>query len=172
MRGSHEERTQCVAEYQIYFNIEFFYNRKTHCQGKDTTTAHVFGGIKMVAMDSEDVIQISPLTALNLARTKPHRCIFVDCRSFLAYNVAHIRDSLNIHCPPILKRRLQRGSATLSSLLTCPESKLAIDEADTLIYYDEQTYDWDELEPDTTIKIVATLLQRERKRSKHFFLKG
>lgn len=128
----------------------------------------------MVAMDSEDdyVIQISPLTALNLARTKPQHYIFVDCRSFLAYNVAHIIDSLNIHCPPILKRRLQRGSATLSSLLTCPESKLAIDEAETLIYYDEGTYDWDELESDTTIKIVSTLLRRERKRSKHFFLKG
>jgi hypothetical protein len=128
----------------------------------------------MVAMDSDDnfVAPISPLTALNLARSKPHRCIFVDCRSFLAYNVAHINDSLNIHCPPILKRRLQRGSATLSSLLTCPESKIVVDEAETLIYYNDGSYNWDEIENDTTIKIVSSLIRRERKQYKHYFLKG
>lgn len=121
----------------------------------------------MVAMDSY-MIPILPITAMNMALIHPATCIFVDCRSFLAYNVAHIRDSVNVHCPPILRRRLQRGSATLSTLLTCPQSRNTLESAETLIYYDDGAYDDQEM----TVQTVASLLQRENKTCKHFLLKG
>ena len=148
------------------FNI-FICHRKDKENRKATNLV-----LNMVAMDScvDLVIPILPLTAINMVRSKPTQCIFVDCRSFLAYNVAHIRNSLNIHCPPIVRRRLQRGSATLSTLLTCPQSRTTVDEAETLIYYDDGTYS--ELDNDMTIHIVASLLQREGKSYKHFVLKG
>lgn len=34
-----------------------------------------------------------------------HRVLVLDCRSFVAYNSGHIVDSINVHCPAILRRR-------------------------------------------------------------------
>lgn len=34
-----------------------------------------------------------------------HRVLVLDCRSFVAYNSGHILDSINVHCPAILRRR-------------------------------------------------------------------
>lgn len=123
----------------------------------------------MVAMDLCDfVTPIHPVKAINLVLSKPTQCIFVDCRSFLSYNVAHIKDSVNIHCPPILRRRFQRGSATLSTLLTCTKTRNTLAQAQTLIYYADGSYN----EQEMTIAIVSSLLQRENPSYKHYILKG
>lgn len=143
------------------------------------TIFHVFTGqkyfkiniqrIRMVAMDScELMTPISPVTAINMVLSQPTHCIFVDCRSFLAYNVAHIRDSVNIHCPPILRRRFQRGSATLSTLLTCPKTRTLLTEAETLIYYADGSY----TEQEMTVQIVSSLLERENPSYNHLIIKG
>ncbi|KFM70307.1 Dual specificity protein phosphatase 4, partial [Stegodyphus mimosarum] len=36
---------------------------------------------------------------------RKHRALILDCRSFVAYNAGHIVDSVNVHCPAILRRR-------------------------------------------------------------------
>lgn len=127
----------------------------------------------MVAMeDGEFVMPLHPTTILHLMKTNSSRCVLIDCRSHLAYNSARIKTSLNINCPPILKRRLHRGSATLNSIVICPESRERLEEADIFVVYDERTHDWRTLENDNTMKIIAKVLRRERKKKELYFLKG
>lgn len=127
----------------------------------------------MVVMEDLELIwPLSPLTVINMAGSLGHKCIVIDCRSFLSFNSAHIRGALNIHCPPILKRRLHRGTSTLDCLLTSPESKQLLEESETLILYEDHTQDWKELEKDSTMKIIYMLLKRERITKKLYFIKG
>ncbi|XP_048585365.1 dual specificity protein phosphatase 1 isoform X2 [Nematostella vectensis] len=142
-------------------------------ESKEKGSPYSCGARKMAIMDSLESMQaISPLTTINMTRASPTRCKLVDCRSFMAFNVAHIRGAVNIHCPPILKRRLLRGSATLSALVSCPESKVILEEADTIIFYDDRTCDWKDLENDSTMKIVAKLLRWEKRKATLFYIKG
>ena len=127
----------------------------------------------MVAMeDGEFVMPLLPPTVLQLLKTSATRCVLIDCRSYLAFNGAHIKSSLNINCPPILKRRLHRGSATLNSIVICPESRERLEEADKFVVYDDRTHDWRTLENDNTMKIISKVLGKERKRKELYFLKG
>lgn len=127
----------------------------------------------MVAMDEIDLIwPLAPLTVVNMASSLSQKCIVIDCRSFLSFNAAHIRGSLNVHCPPILKRRLHRGTSTLDCLLTSPESKRRLADAETLILYEDRTQDWKDLEMDNTMKIIYMLLRRERINKNLYFIKG
>lgn len=127
----------------------------------------------MVVMDENDLIwPVAPLTVVNMASSLTQKCTVIDCRSFLSFNSAHIRGALNVHCPPILKRRLHRGSSTLDCLLTSPESKRRLAEAETLILYEDRTQDWNELEKDNTMRIIFMLLRRERIDKNLYFIKG
>ena len=127
----------------------------------------------MVVMDENDLIwPVAPLTVVNMASSLTQKCTVIDCRSFLSFNSAHIRGALNVHCPPILKRRLHRGSSTLDCLLTSPESKRRLAEAETLILYEDRTQDWNELEKDNTMRIIFMLLRRERIDKNVYFIKG
>lgn len=126
-------------------------------------------------MDEEDHIgTLTPFAVVkHMAKATPaQRCVLIDCRSFLSFNVAHVRSALNIHCPPILKRRLHRGSVASDSLLTNTEARERVQEADSLIFYDERTMNWSELESDSTMRIVCKLLRRERKRKHIYYIKG
>lgn len=124
-------------------------------------------------MDENDLIwPVAPLTVVNMASSLTQKCTVIDCRSFLSFNSAHIRGALNVHCPPILKRRLHRGSSTLDCLLTSPESKRRLAEAETLILYEDRTQDWSELEKDNTMRIIFMLLRRERIDKNLYFIKG
>lgn len=122
--------------------------------------------------ESELIWPLAPLTVVNMASSLSQKCIVIDCRSFLSFNAAHIRGSLNVHCPPILKRRLHRGSSTLDCLLTSPESKRRLADAETLILYEDRTQDWKDLEMDNTMKIIYMLLRRERINKNLYFIKG
>lgn len=127
----------------------------------------------MVVMDENDLIwPLAPLTVVNMASSLTQKCTVIDCRSFLSFNSAHIRGALNVHCPPILKRRLHRGTSTLDCLLTSPESKRRLAEAETLILYEDRTQEWKELEKDNTMKIIFMLLRRERINKNVYFIKG
>lgn len=123
-------------------------------------------------MDESDIWPLAPLTVVNMAGSLSQKCIVIDCRSFLSFNAAHIKGSLNIHCPPILKRRLHRGTSTLDCLLTSPESKRRLADAETLILYEDRTQDWKDLEMDNTMKIIYMLLRRERINKNLYFIKG
>lgn len=124
-------------------------------------------------MDETDLIwPLAPLTVVNMASSPSQKCTVIDCRSFLSFNSAHIKGSLNVHCPPILKRRLHRGTSTLDCLLTSPESKRRLADAETLILYEDGTQEWKDLEMDNTMKIIYMLLRRERIDKNLYFIKG
>lgn len=125
-------------------------------------------------MDECDLLiwPLAPVTVVNMASSLSQKCIVIDCRSFLSFNAAHIKGSLNVHCPPILKRRLHRGTSTLDCLLTSPESKRRLADAETLILYEDRTQDWKDLEMDNTMKIIYMLLRRERINKNLYFIKG
>lgn len=124
-------------------------------------------------MDENDSVwPLAPLTFVNMTSSLSQKCIVIDCRSFLSFNVAHIKGSLNVHCPPILKRRFHRGSSTLDCLLKSPELKRRVADAETLILYGEGTQDWIDLEKDNTMKIFHMLLRRERVDKTLYFIKG
>lgn len=125
-------------------------------------------------MDESDLLiwPLAPVTVVNMASSLSQKCIVIDCRSFLSFNAAHIKGSLNVHCPPILKRRLHRGTSTLDCLLTSPESKRRLADAETLILYEDRTQDWKDLEMDNTMKIIYMLLRRERINKNLYFIKG
>ena len=124
-------------------------------------------------MDESDLIwPLAPLTVVNMASSLSHKCTVIDCRSFLSFNAAHIKGSLNVHCPPILKRRLHRGTSTLDCLLTSPESKRRVADAETLILYEDGTQDWKDLGMDSTMKTIYMLLRRERINKNLYFIKG
>lgn len=122
--------------------------------------------------DHELIWPLAPLTVVNMAGSLNQKCTVIDCRSFLSFNSAHIRGALNIHCPPIVKRRLHRGTSTLDCLLTSPESKRRLAESETLILYEDRTQDWKELEKDNTMRIIFMLLRRERITKNLYFIKG
>ena len=127
----------------------------------------------MVAMEDGDfVMALHPATLLHQMKTSASRCVLIDCRSYIAFNSSRVRTSLNINCPPILKRRLHRGSASLNSIVICSESRERLEEADKFILYDDRTSDWRALENDNTMKIIANVLKRERKRKIIYFLQG
>lgn len=124
-------------------------------------------------MEEHDLIwPLAPLTVVNMTGSLTQKCTVIDCRSFLSFNTAHIRGALNVHCPPILKRRLHRGTSSLDCLLTSPESKRRLAEAETLILYEDKTQDWKELEKDNTMRIIYMLLRRERINKNLYFIKG
>lgn len=127
----------------------------------------------MVAMDENDSVwPLAPLTFVNMTSSLSQKCIVIDCRSFLSFNAAHIKGSLNVHCPPILRRRLHRGSSTLDCLLKSPELKRRVADAEILFLYGEGTQDWNDLEKDNTMKILYMLLRRERVDKTLYFIKG
>ena len=65
------------------------------------------------------VAGISPATLVSLLSGQDcsQWTLLLDCRPFMAYNTGHVVDAVNVHCPPILKRR-SGGSCPWST--SCP----------------------------------------------------
>ena len=128
----------------------------------------------MVVMmeDYDNIGSLLPFAVVShlMSQTSAGQCVVVDCRSFLSFNESHVKSAVNLHCPPILKRRLHRGSATSDSLLTNCELKQRVNDAETLIFYDERTFSWTELDNDSTMNIVCKLLRRSNKHL--YFIQG
>ncbi|PVD30606.1 hypothetical protein C0Q70_09879 [Pomacea canaliculata] len=48
--------------------------------------------------------------------------LILDCRPFMAFNKGHIVGAINVHCPPILKRR-SGGFVALENIVPCAEKR-------------------------------------------------
>jgi len=127
--------------------------------------------VDMVAVEGEMMIPLSSNSVLNLINSSA--CLIIDCRSFIAFNTAHIRTAVNMNFSPLLKRRLQRGTVTLESLISCSESRQRLKEGhcSAVVIYDENTREWSDLDHEGTMRTIYTLLRRDRKRNL-YFLKG
>lgn len=92
--------------------------------------------------------------------------LVVDCRPFIAYNVNHIRGSINVNCSDRFnRRRLQQGKATLADLATTREGKDLLKKRTfkEVVVYDDSTSDFDHLPTSHPMfLILSTLVEDNR----------
>lgn len=115
--------------------------------------------------------RVRPLDPDTLVR-KLERCsgrtnfLVVDCRPFIAYNVNHIRGSINVNCSDRFnRRRLQQGKATLADLATTREGKDLLKKRTfkEVVVYDDSTSDVDHLPTSHPLfLILSTLVEDNR----------
>lgn len=102
-----------------------------------------------------------------LERTKVTRnFLMVDCRPFIAYNVNHIRGSINVNCSDRFNRkRLQQGKATLADLATTREGKDLLKKRTfkEVVVYDDCTTDFDRLPTSHPLFLVLTTLVEDNR---------
>ena len=87
--------------------------------------------------------------------------LIVDCRSFIAYNVNHVRGAVNVNCSDRFnRRRLQQGKATLADLTSTKEAKATLKRRcyRDVIVYDEGTCDLRKLTTTHPLFIIFTTL--------------
>ena len=103
----------------------------------------------------EEVTGISPDALVSLLSGRggdcPHHLnhhhpsastLVLDCRPFMAFNQGHVVDALNVHCPPILKRR-SGGFVALENIVPCPVRReaLRLGRYRSVVVYDQATSD-------------------------------
>lgn len=85
----------------------------------------------------------------------------VDCRSFIAYNLNHVRDAINLNCSDRFnRRRLHQGKATLADLTSSREGKELLKNRSyrEVIVYDENTSDLERLNTSHPLYLVFSKL--------------
>ena len=70
-------------------------------------------------------------------------CLILDCRSFIAYNLCHLKGAINVGCADrITKKRLQSGKICVADLIKCMQARelftLGVD-SEIVIYDDDST---------------------------------
>ncbi|XP_075227842.1 dual specificity protein phosphatase 10-like isoform X2 [Lycorma delicatula] len=98
--------------------------------------------------------------------SKLEHCLLVDCRPFLAYNVNHIRGSINVNCSDRFnRRRLQQGKATLADLATTREGKDLLKKRNfkEVVVYDDATDDMDHLPSSHPLFLILTNLVEDNR---------
>lgn len=100
-------------------------------------------------------------------------CLILDCRPFLAYNESHILNSINIHCPPILRRR-KNGHLPLRTIIpdVLTRERLSSKYFHTVILYDEFAFNDNDKSDDSMINLVAKCLQQEADLKNVYVLDG
>lgn len=92
--------------------------------------------------------------------------LVVDCRPFIAYNVNHIRGSINVNCSDRFNRkRLQQGKATLADLATTREGKDLLKKRTfkEVVVYDDCTTDFDRLPTSHPLFLVLNTLVEDNR---------
>ncbi|GFT27799.1 dual specificity protein phosphatase 4 [Nephila pilipes] len=108
---------------------------------------------------------------------RKHRVLTLDCRSFVAYNNGHILDSVNVHCPAILRRRCG-GRLPLRTLI--PNSNirtsLANNQCFPVVLYDDYGLNVKNLSDltgeESTAAFVAKCLRNETDLKTIYYLEG
>lgn len=101
------------------------------------------------------------------------RCLVIDCRPFIAFNSGHIVSALNVHCPPILKRRTG-GKIQLQNVISSDEvrSEVMNSQYDVAVFYDDRTMDIDQLPPDSVIIMAIKVVQETQRMPEIYLLQG
>lgn len=93
----------------------------------------------------------------------------VDCRSFVCYNVSHVRGAVNLNVADrINRRRLQSGKVTLVELASSKDAKEALRRRGyrEIVVYDDSTEDLSKVPHNhPLVLILASLVEDEREPS-------
>ena len=83
---------------------------------------------------------LSPRQLGRLMETRPCAVQLVDCRSFLNYNADRITGSVNIFCPPLVKKRFSKSVLPLHTMLSAEtRATLCRSGVDVVVLYDDDT---------------------------------
>ncbi|GFO46367.1 dual specificity protein phosphatase [Plakobranchus ocellatus] len=126
----------------------------------------------MVVMENVCGVEVSEVTDV-LSTDSLGDFLIIDCRSFLAFNQSRIVDSINVHCPPILKRR-SGGFIALENIVPCENKRNRLLQGiyDTVFVYDENTHDLIKAPSDSNILSVITSLLKQVEKLSVRFIKG
>ncbi|RUS79580.1 hypothetical protein EGW08_012651 [Elysia chlorotica] len=96
---------------------------------------------RRVSLTSPDAeIQfITPKGLQHLLDTSPSTVQVVDCRSFLNYNTERIIGSVNVYCPPLVKKRFQTCLPLSSMLSSETKTTLVRPMVETVVLHDQCT---------------------------------
>lgn len=97
-----------------------------------------------------------------LASENQHRLLIIDCRSFMSFNRGRIVQSINIHCPPILKRR-SGGFISLENIVPCERRRRELQTGiltDVLIYDDNTVHLSQAPKDSNLLSVVKSLLKQ------------
>merc|ERR1719150_172655 len=101
---------------------------------------------------------------IEAAHTK--KFIIIDCRPFIAYNVNHIANAINVNCCDRFNRkRLQQGKATLADLATTKEGKEMLKKRTwkEVFVYDECSESLEHLPASHTLFLVMNALVEDHR---------
>ncbi|XP_021348607.1 dual specificity protein phosphatase 1-like [Mizuhopecten yessoensis] len=107
-------------------------------------------------------------------RASCRECVLMlDCRPFMAFNDGHIRNSLNVHCPPILKRR-SGGFVALENIVPCSEKREMLKEGhfNTIVLYDSDTTDLTLSSKDSNLYSVLKSLRQQVENCQAVYIQG
>lgn len=129
-------------------------------------------------MNSGNLMNITVDILEQQLRNRNALCLVLDCRPFLAYNESHILNSVNIHCPQILRRR-KGGNLPLRTIIpdVLIRDRLSSKYFNTVILYDEWSFNdqankVNEVADDSMISLVAKCLQQEASLKNVYVLDG
>ncbi|KAJ9586323.1 hypothetical protein L9F63_020031, partial [Diploptera punctata] len=114
---------------------------------------------KVKSLDPDSLVR-------KLQRSTSRNFLVVDCRPFIAYNVNHIRGSINVNCSDRFNRkRLQQGKATLADLATTREGKDLLKKRTfkEVVVYDDCTTEFDRLPTSHPLFLVLTTLVEDNR---------
>lgn len=115
----------------------------------------------LVDMETVCGLRVTEVTKA-LASDTSHQLLIIDCRSFMAFNQGHILESVNIHCPPILKRR-SGGFIALEHIVPCEgkRSQLLRGLVSNVVVYDENTQELGQVAGDSNLlSVIQSLLKQ------------
>lgn len=127
----------------------------------------------MVVMETVCGVEVSEVSDV-LSSSSVNRCLVIDCRSFLAFNQSRIVQAINIHCPPILKRR-SGGFIALENIVPCETKRTQLLEGiyNTVLVYDECTQDLMKAPSDSNIlSVITSVLKQVEKLTVRFIIGG
>lgn len=114
--------------------------------------------VKKVGLLDADAFRLKLLESRAVG-AKPF--LIIDCRSFIAYNINHIRGAINVNCSDRFnRRRLHQGKATLADLTSSREGKDMLKKRcyREVIVYDEGTADLERLTTSHPLFLIFTSL--------------
>lgn len=85
--------------------------------------------------------------------------VVVDCRTFTAFNAAHVDGAVNVHCPPIVRRRAG-GRIPAANVVRSAEvlSDLTAGRCRAVVLYDESSQSVDELDAESNARLSLSSL--------------
>ena len=110
----------------------------------------------------ERINGISINNLVSFLAKKDDNLFVLDCRSFIAYNYGHVVGSVNVYCPPIVKRR-SGDFVCIESMISDAEQrrKLTTSAYGKVIAYDDSTHKLDESSPDGSLNTVLKCILRD-----------